>query len=106
MIKIKNNNKDKFSIKNWRVYVLAGFCGILAVLSIFMTIESAASGAEVSDLQKQEALLLNQRQDLQQTLVESLSVGSLQEKSTELGFTKINNLVYVSEGIPVARLPQ
>lgn len=90
---------------------MAGVCGILAVLSIFMTIESATSGAEVADLQKKEAGLLSQQQDLQQNLVENLSVNSLQEKSTEMGFTKINNLVYVANAenvvgsIPVARLP-
>lgn len=109
--KIENKNTARFNLKSLRMYILAGVCGILAVLSIFMTIESATSGAEVADLQKKEAGLLSQQQDLQQNLVENLSVNSLQEKSTEMGFTKINNLVYVANAenvvgsIPVARLP-
>ncbi len=101
----------KFNLKGLRVYILSSICGILAVLSIFMAIESATSGAEVAALQKKEGELLSQQQDLQASLVENLSVNSLQEKSTEMGFTKVNNFVYVanaeniSDGIPVARLP-
>ncbi len=101
----KVKNKTGFSLKGVRVYVLGGVCGILAILSIFMTIETATSGAEISDLQKREAQLANQKQNIEANLVESLSVNSLQEKSVEMGFTEVNNLVYVSGGIPVARLP-
>ena len=75
------------------------------MLSIFMTIEAATSGAEIADLQKKEAQLSNQQQDIEENLVENLSVNSLREKSTEMGFTKVSNLVYVSCGIPMASLP-
>lgn len=91
--------------KSLRVYILGGVCGVLTVISIFLTIESATSGAEVADLQKKEALLINHQQDLQEALVQNLSVNSLQEKSSGMGFTKISNLIYVADGIPVARLP-
>jgi hypothetical protein len=101
----KINKKVEFSLKGVRVYVLGGICGLLAILSIFMTIETATSGAEIADLQKKETQLANQQQNIEASLVENLSVNSLQEKSTEMGFTEVNNLVYVSGGIPVARLP-
>jgi hypothetical protein len=103
--KINNNTKTRFCLRSFKGYFLGGVCAVLAVLSIFMTIESATSGAEVSEIQKKEALLMSQQQDLQEALVENLSVNSLQEKSNEMGFTKINNLVYVAESVPVARLP-
>ena len=103
--RIINKTREKFDLKSLRSYVLSGFCGILAVISIFMTIQSAATGAEVADLQKKESVLIGQERDLQEALVQSLSVNSLQIKSAEMGFTKINNLVYVADGIPVARLP-
>lgn len=103
--KIENKTKVRFNLKGLRVYILCGICGVLAILSIFMTIETSTSGAEVANLEKNEAQLLSQRQDIEEKLVENLSVNSLQEKSSELGFTKINNLVYVSESVPVARLP-
>jgi hypothetical protein len=103
-IKITNNKKES-GLKNVRVYVLSGICGILAAASIFMTIDSAASGTEMADLQNKETALTSKQQQLQEDLVQNLSASSLQEKSVEMGFTKINNLVYVSEGVPVARLP-
>jgi hypothetical protein len=104
-IKFQNKDKKEFGLKNVRVYLLSGVCGILAVTSIFMTIESAASGSEMANLQNKETSLMEEQQQLQQNLVQNLSVNSLQEKSTELGFTKVTNLVYVSEGVTVARLP-
>ncbi len=100
-----NKTKINFNLKSFKVYFLGGICAVLAVLSIFMTIESATSGAEVSEIQKEQALLMSQQQDLQEALVSNLSVNSLQEKSSELGFTKISNLVYVAGSVPVARLP-
>lgn len=97
MLKNKTNNTNK-------VYVLGGICAILAVFSIFLTIEAATSGEEIAVLQKKKTLLLTQNQDLQESLVESLSVNSLQEKSIEMGFVKVENLVYVSSSVPVASL--
>lgn len=103
--KIINKNKIKLDLKGIKIYVLGGICGILAILTIFLTIEAATSGTEVADLQKKQVFLLSQRQDLQESLVENLSVNSLQEKSVEMGFIKVGNLVYVSTSIPVAKLP-
>ena len=103
---IQHKPTKKVNLKSLRVIILTGVCGILAISSIFLTIESATTGAEISTLQKTESQLLTQQQDLQQALVQNLSVNSVQEKSAELGFTKINTLVYISGGVPVARLPQ
>ncbi len=103
----KNTNKAKvkFNLKSVKVYVLGSICGILAVLCIFLTIESATNGAEVANLQNKENQLLVRQRDLQEQLVETLSVNKLQEQSSELGFTKINNLVYVTDAASVAKLP-
>jgi hypothetical protein len=99
------NKKITFSIKNFRIHILGVVCGLLAIVSIFMTIESATSGAEVANIQKQEIALLDQKEELQNTLVQNLSTNSLQDKGNQLGFTKVDNLVYVSGGETVARLP-
>jgi hypothetical protein len=110
-MKLNNKNKDRFTLKSLRVYILGGLCGILAVLSIFMTIETATSGVEIANLQKKEEQLISQQQDLQENLVENLSTSSLQGKSVEMGFTKVGNLVYVANAenvandISVAKLP-
>ena len=103
--RFENKNKFEFNIKNLKVYLLSGVCCMLAIVSIFMTIESATSGGQIASLQKQETQLLAQQQDLQEALVQGLSIASLQDKSAELGFVQVNNLVYVSDGTSVARLP-
>ena len=73
--------------------------------SIFLTIESATTGVEVSRLEKTETDLSNQKRGLEEVLVKSLSSSTLQEKSTELGFVKPTDLVYLSQVAPVAKLP-
>ncbi len=97
-------NKKHFSL-NVKRYVLIGVIAILAVSSIFMTVETATSGVEVSDLLVKERELASQKRNLEGTLVTTLSVNGLEGKSTEMGYVKPTVLVYVSESQPVAKLP-
>ena len=92
-------------LNNLKKYILIGVCGLLAVSSVFMTVVTATSGAEVSNLQKQEAELSDERMNLNNTLIKSLSMSQLQEKSNELGFSKPVGLVYVAAPEAVAKLP-
>lgn len=104
MIK-KNNIKKTTTLKNIKNYVLITFCGLLAAVSVFLTIETATSGAEVAKLDKTVINLSNQKRILEENLVKGISMSELQEKSSELGFIKPAKLVYIS-GIPsVAKLP-
>lgn len=91
--------------KNKKFYILGIICGVLAVVSIFLTIEVAASGVEISNLEKTETALGDQKRSLEESLVKNLSTSLLTEKSLEMGFVKPANLVYVSEVPPVANLP-
>ena len=86
-------------------YVLIGVCGILAISSVFMTIETATSSAEVASLQREEVSLSDQKMGLEDNLVKSLSLGQLQTQSAEMGFVKPATLVYVAPSQPVAQLP-
>jgi len=86
-------------------YILIGVCGILAASSILMTLEAATSGVEVSNLRNQEVALSSQKTYLEDTLVKSLSMSSLQQESSTLGFVKPSTLVYVTPIQPVAELP-
>jgi hypothetical protein len=92
-------------VKKIKNAVLVATVAVLAVSSVFLTIESATTGLEVSKLEKNEADLINQKRDLEETLVKSLSIADLQQKSNELGFVKPANLVYVTDLKPVAKLP-
>lgn len=85
--------------------VLIGVCGILAISSIFMTIETATGSAEVAVLQKEEATLSDTKRGLEDNLVKFLSMNQLQTKSAEMGFVKPLALVYVAPTEVVAKLP-
>lgn len=75
---------------------------IFVISSVFLTIESVTSGAEISSLRLQEENLLAKKSDLAQVLVKSISVSELQTQSESLGFIKPTNLIYVEEGQGVA----
>ena len=92
-------------MKNYKKYILISFLGALTVSSVFMTVVTASSGAEVSNLQKEETRLADQKRYLEDTLVKTLSMNQLQEKSGSLGYQKPVNLVYVTPPEAVAKLP-
>lgn len=81
------------------------FVGILVVLNVVVAIDGATSGTEIAQIQKQEAVLADAKKVLQGKLVTGLSMGNLQEKSTELGFVKPENPIYLSGAPAVAKLP-
>lgn len=87
-------------------YILFIVAGILAVSSIFMTVETTTSSLEVSELRQKQTELSFEKRNLENTLVRSLSLNDLQEKGGEMGFTKPQTLVFVSgEKEAVAKLP-
>ena len=92
-------------MKNNRNYILLAICGILAIINVVMTIDGSTTGLSISNLQKTEKELTDQKRVLQDELVKTLSVGELQEKSAELGFVKPVDMVYLSQTAPVAKLP-
>jgi len=86
-------------------YLLIGIMAVLAISSVFMTIEAATSGMEVSSLRKQESKLADQKRYLEETMVRGLSLGELQQKSTEMGYIKPVAMVYAVPSEAVAKLP-
>jgi Na+-transporting NADH:ubiquinone oxidoreductase subunit NqrC len=92
-------------MKKSKKYILIVVLGALAVSSIFMTVVTATSGAEVSSLQKEEKQLADQKRFLEDALVKTLSMDQLQEKSGSMGYVKPVNLVYVAPPEAVAKLP-
>jgi hypothetical protein len=92
-------------MKNLKKYILISFLAALAVSSVAMTVVTASSGAEVSNLQKEEVILSDQKRYLEDTLVKTLSMDQLQEESGSLGYVKPVNLVYVAPPEAVAKLP-
>lgn len=103
---IKQNKREAGVRRNLTKYVLFTVAGILAVSSIFMTVETATSSVEVSNLRQKEAELSMEKRNLENTLVRSLSMNDLEVKGNELGFTKPLSVVFVSDSEEsVAKLP-
>lgn len=96
---------ERSSVGKLKIYILGGICGVLAIVSIFLTIEVATSGVEVAKLEKTESVLDQQHRSFEESLVKNLSNSELLAKSEDLGFVKPTNLVYVSEAPTVAQLP-
>lgn len=103
-INIKNTSKTNL-VSRFRNYFLLGFCGVLAIFSVVMTIEVSATGAQIAGLQKKEISLSAQKRLLEGELVKTSSLNELQSKSGELGFTKPEQMVYLSPGAAVANIP-
>lgn len=96
---------EKGMVRKAKIYILGCVCGVLAIVSIFLTIEVATSGVEIAKLESTESVLNEEHRSLEESLVKNLSNSELQAKSEDLGFVKPTNLVYVSETPPVAQLP-
>jgi hypothetical protein len=92
-------------MKTKKNYILITICGILIASSVFLTVETATSGAEVARLDKTTVEMSNQKRILEENLIKGISMTQLQEKSLELGFVKPSNLIYISSISPVAKLP-
>lgn len=79
--------------------------GVLAVSSVIVTVETATSSMEVTKLKETEEKLIDQKRYLEQHMVKTLSNSGLQEKSSELGFAKPTEFLYISGSESVAQLP-
>lgn len=97
MRKINLNKKDKNVVKkDFKKYILFTVLGVLAMSSVFMTVETATSSVEVASLKQKEDTLSLEKRNLENTLAKSLSMSDLEEKSTEMGYTKPANMVYIT----------
>lgn len=85
-------------MKKNKNYILLGICAVLAVSIIFTTIESTTTGVTMSHLEGIKAQETAQKQELEGTLVKSISVATLSEKSVDMGFTNPESIVYVGAG--------
>lgn len=99
----QNKNGKKLNLKKYILFIAVG---VMAISSVFMTVEAATSGAEVGELRHKESQLLLEKRSLEETLVKSLSMNQLQVKGNELGFAAPGAMVYASGSLEtMAKLP-
>ena len=79
--------------------------GVLAVATVVVTIETSAAGAELAELEKEEALLGKENVELKGKIVQSTSLTRISEAAEELELKKASKIIYITEEEIVAKLP-
>ena len=101
--KVNKINQDKKRINKrillWMLTVV--FIGV----QIFLTIQTAVSGARLASLESEKRKAIEQNKQLSEILVSNVSLSGLNDDAEQLGFVKPQNMMYVGEEETVARLP-
>lgn len=85
--------------------ILLPVLAVFALVVVFLTIETATSGAQLAQLEQEEAVLTKQNRELSDQLVKASSLTSLGEEAEVLGFKKPSQIIYITEKEAVAKLP-
>lgn len=96
-INMKKNKKIQF--------VLLPILALFVVAIVFFTIEMSTLGAQLVELENEEAKLIKERQKISVQLIDASSLSEIGEKAEDLGFKKPSNIIYISEKEAVAKLP-
>lgn len=94
--KLVGQNDKKNIRKNFGRYFLFLVAGILSVSSVLMTLEVATSGTEVAGLRRKEAELSLEKRNLENILAKSDSIGDLEERSNEIGYSRPADIIYIT----------
>lgn len=96
-INMKKNKKIQF--------VLLPILALFVVAIVFFTIEMSTLGAQLVELENEEAKLIKERQKISVQLIDASSLSEIGEKAEDLGFKKPSSIIYISEKEAVAKLP-
>ena len=94
--------KTKKSFKPTFIWILG--ISFLACF-VYLTVETATSGAVLAGLETKEASLLQENSDLKDAVVNASSLNGIEKKSLELGFVKPSKILYINSTEEVAKLP-
>ena len=78
---------------------------VLVIANVFFTVSVSASGAELTSIEKTQSTLLSKNQEFMDKITNESSLSTIGEKADSLGFSKPENIVYVTAIEPVAKLP-
>ena len=78
---------------------------LFGIFTVYLTIESATSGAQLAELERKAAEIARENQRLSGEIVRSSSLKDLGKKAEEMGFIKPQEVVYISADEAVAKLP-
>jgi len=94
---MKQINRNKKLYISWFVF------GLVFLLTIFFTIQTATSGAEFAEVESVKNNLITENKLLEGDVIKLSSLKNLEENAQELGFLKPSNIIYISDGYDVAK---
>lgn len=92
-------------IKKYKEIIITSLLIVLVIANVFITVSVSASGAELINIEKTQNILLSKNQEYVNKITNESSLSTIGEKANSLGFTKPENIVYVTQIEPVAKLP-
>ncbi len=92
-------------IKKYKELIFTCLLIVLVIANVFFTVSVSASGAELTNIEKTQSILLSKNQELSDKITNESSLNTIGEKADSLGFSKPENIVYVTTVEPVAKLP-
>lgn len=90
--------------KNRKTTLLWIMLGLFLSLSIFFTIQTATSGAYISELEINGEEIMQENQLLKSKIISLSSLSNLGENASELGFTKPQKVIYITKDATVAKV--
>lgn len=104
----KKNNKKLRHVElgyiNFPVYLIP-LVIVTTVTIVYMTIQTATSGAKLSNMEDKEIKLRQQNNRLYDELVMQSSLSKIANQAEDLGFQKPEMVVYTNVDEAVAKLP-
>ena len=92
-------------IKKYKELIFTTILIVLVIANVFFTVSVSASGAELTNIEKTQNILLSKNQELIDKITNESSLSTIGEKADSLGFSKPENIVYMTAVEPVAKLP-
>ncbi len=92
-------------IKKYKELIFTVILIMLVVANVFFTVSVSASGAELTNIEKNQNILISKNQEMKDKISEESSLSTIEEKAVSLGFLKPQNIVYIQGEAPVAKLP-
>lgn len=92
-------------IKKYKELIFTTILIVLVIANVIFTVSVSASGAELTNIEKTQNALFSKNQELRDKITNESSLSAIGEKANSLGFSKPENIVYVTGVEPVAKLP-
>ena len=103
---MKKKEKKINIVKNQSLpWVYSLVVGVLICAVVFVTIQTATSGAKLVNLDQVERGLLEENEKIIDKYVQNTSLLSIEKRADELGFIKPHYIFYIPKTPGVARLP-